>query len=232
MQLMDDHLLMGVLDSFHCAVFIMDLDLELTFCNRKAVNLFGIKKVDLIGLVNPLSLTQEMLSNSYDSIDKKHFDTIRIKFDKQDKAYNVRGYLTKITDSSNNHTGYCMLIRRKVMPKEESLSTYKRTFESIRLLILSTLLTKRKTINQVAKDINVNWKTVENHLTYLIGKKKISEIFSSSYVRIFEITDLGKEFLISNVPHKDVILKNHKANDKTKTTIGAEDLELSMEVER
>lgn len=84
----------------------------------------------------------------------------------------------------------------------------KRSFNLIRLLILSTLVEKRKTINQIAKDVNVNWKTVENHLTYLVGKKKVKEVFSSSYVRIFEITDLGRKYL-TEIEEPSIKVDNH-----------------------
>ena len=48
------------------------------------------------------------------------------------------------------------------------------------------------TINFIATESGVNWRTVEKHLTYLIGKKMVSELFSSEYVRIFELSELGK----------------------------------------
>ena len=68
----------------------------------------------------------------------------------------------------------------------------KRTFHVIRDLILLTLEKDKKTINQLANESGINWRTVEKHLTYLIGKKLVAEIFSSEYVRIFELTELGK----------------------------------------
>ena len=51
------------------------------------------------------------------------------------------------------------------------------------------------TINQVSTASNINWKTVEGHLTYLCGKGMVTEVFKSEYIRIFKITDLGKEYL-------------------------------------
>ncbi len=71
----------------------------------------------------------------------------------------------------------------------------KRTFLLLRLCILKSLSTGVKTINQIAKENSINWKTVESHLTYLMGKGYAREIFNSQYVRIFEITDSGREHL-------------------------------------
>ena len=36
---------------------------------------------------------------------------------------------------------------------------------------MGTLTKGRMTINQIAIDSGINWRTVEKHLTYLIGKK-------------------------------------------------------------
>lgn len=68
----------------------------------------------------------------------------------------------------------------------------KRTFEEIRELILVELVKGKKTLNQLAKGAGVNWKTTDNHLTYLIGKGLVIEVFNSPYVRIFELTERGK----------------------------------------
>ncbi|MEM4337064.1 MAG: winged helix-turn-helix domain-containing protein [Candidatus Woesearchaeota archaeon] len=69
----------------------------------------------------------------------------------------------------------------------------KRTFSEIREILLLTLYKGKQTINTLAKEAGVNWKTTENHLTYLIGKGLVYEVFSSPYARIFELTDKGKE---------------------------------------
>lgn len=76
-----------------------------------------------------------------------------------------------------------------------SVHSKRRTFEQIRILILHTLVDKRKTINQIAKDIDVNWRTVEAHLDYLAGQLLIKEVFASEYVRIFEISPKGRQVL-------------------------------------
>ena len=74
----------------------------------------------------------------------------------------------------------------------------KRTFIEIRKLILLSLASGQKTINQIAGETQINWKTVDNHLVYLLGKSLVREAFSSSYVRIFELTAFGKDYLRKN----------------------------------
>jgi len=78
----------------------------------------------------------------------------------------------------------------------------KRTFELIRTVILLQLSKGKKTINQLANETAINWKTVENHLTYLVGRGMVTEIFSSKYVRIFELTKEGKEHISKIDPLK------------------------------
>ena len=71
----------------------------------------------------------------------------------------------------------------------------KRTFVELRLRILLTLTEQSRTINDIAGKSGINWRTVELHLTHLLGKRMVEEGFSSQYVRIFAITLRGKEFL-------------------------------------
>jgi predicted transcriptional regulator len=71
----------------------------------------------------------------------------------------------------------------------------KRRFDEIRHLILSILTDGQKTINDISNKTDVNWKTVENHLTWLTGRGLVKEVVSLSYVRIFEITNSGYEIL-------------------------------------
>lgn len=71
----------------------------------------------------------------------------------------------------------------------------KRKFDELRNLLLLQLSKGKSTINNLSSISGVNWKTTENHLTYLIGKGLAREVFSSPYARIFEITDKGKELV-------------------------------------
>ena len=80
--------------------------------------------------------------------------------------------------------------------------TVKRTFIEIRNSILLSLAEGQKTINQISSEAHVNWKTVERHLIYLVGKGWVREAFSSAYVRIFELTAFGKDYLRNHVSKK------------------------------
>ena len=72
----------------------------------------------------------------------------------------------------------------------------KRKFTEIRHFILNYLKNKKQsTLNNIARSTKINWKTVDNHLTYLVGKGLVKEVFSSPYVRIYEITEKGLEHL-------------------------------------
>ena len=69
----------------------------------------------------------------------------------------------------------------------------KRTFEEIRNKILLGLVHGQTTVNSLAKKVDINWRTVDHHLIYLIGKGYAKYCFESSYVKIVEITEKGKE---------------------------------------
>ncbi len=87
--------------------------------------------------------------------------------------------------------------------------TVKRTFVDIRNSILLCLAEGQKTINQISSETRINWKTVERHLTYLIGKSLLREAFSSSYVRIFELTAFGKDYLRKSTSRR-IRISNYK----------------------
>lgn len=72
---------------------------------------------------------------------------------------------------------------------------HKRTFKELRHRILTTMLKGRKTVNQLSKDTGINWKTVDNHLIWLKGRGFVHEIFASSFVKIYELSDQGRQFL-------------------------------------
>ena len=71
----------------------------------------------------------------------------------------------------------------------------KRTFKELRQMILADLLKGRKTVNQLAKDTGINWKTVDNHLIWLKGRGFVHTVFASSFVKIYELSEEGKRFL-------------------------------------
>ena len=65
-----------------------------------------------------------------------------------------------------------------------------------------SLASGQKTINQISTETQVNWKTVERHLIYLTGRGWVREVFSSAYVRVFELTAFGKDYLRKNISRK------------------------------
>ena len=85
----------------------------------------------------------------------------------------------------------------------------KRTFDKIRDCILISLASGQKTINQISSETEINWKTVERHLIYLIGKGWAREVFSSAYLRIFELSAFGKDYVRKNVS-KSVHISDEK----------------------
>lgn len=69
----------------------------------------------------------------------------------------------------------------------------KRTFKEIREIILVTLAKGKNTLNNLAKEAGVNWRTTDNHLNWMKGKGLVAEVFTSEYVRIFDLTEKGRE---------------------------------------
>ena len=68
----------------------------------------------------------------------------------------------------------------------------KRTFRELRYIILLVMMSGQQTTNQISIRTGINWRTVESHLTFLVGKGFVSEIFKSEYVRIFKLTEAGE----------------------------------------
>ncbi|MBI2660396.1 ArsR family transcriptional regulator [Candidatus Woesearchaeota archaeon] len=85
----------------------------------------------------------------------------------------------------------------------------KRTFIEIRNSILLCLAEGQKTINQISCETGINWRTVDRHLVYLIGKGWVREVFTSSYVRILELTAFGKDYVRKRVS-KNVRISDYK----------------------
>jgi len=78
---------------------------------------------------------------------------------------------------------------------EQHKSQHKRTYSVIRKKLLKTLDKQQLSINEISKKSGVNWRTCNNHLIILIGLELVEEVFSSKYVKIFKITNKGKEEL-------------------------------------
>ena len=90
------------------------------------------------------------------------------------------------------------------------MATDKRTFKEIREKMLLALSKGQLTVNEIAKQAKINWKTVNNHLIYLTGRGFVKEVFSSPYVRIYELTEQGKNFILTNISKKIKLEDNKK----------------------
>tara|TARA_Y100000310_G_scaffold345591_1_gene467005 strand:- start:5550 stop:5876 length:327 start_codon:yes stop_codon:yes gene_type:complete len=101
----------------------------------------------------------------------------------------------------------------------------KRSFDKIRTNILLNLSKGQKTLNQISKETGINWKTVDNHIVYLVGRGLVTEVFKSSFVRIYELSEEGKEFLLKKFQKKLKII-----DSKIKTKIGGSSLQLLMKL--
>lgn len=96
-----------------------------------------------------------------------------------------------------------MVIKKRSVEKIQELrltanrksAAPKKKFVEIRKLILDNLAQGQKTVNKIASETGINWKTVDNHIIYLIGRGYAKEVFVSQYVKIFEISQRGKDFL-------------------------------------
>ena len=110
----------------------------------------------------------------------------------------------------------------------------KRTFKAIRTSIMSALSHGQQTINQVAAKTGINWRTVELHLNYLSGRGLTKEIFSSQYVRIFILTEKGKEALKDEVEKlmEQVIIKQPENSVSGKKRADLSDVVSGMAVEK
>lgn len=71
----------------------------------------------------------------------------------------------------------------------------RRSFDGIRFDLLEALNEKRTTVNELSKKTKINWKTVDNHLVYLCGRGWAEKVFDSPTIKIFEITETGKDRL-------------------------------------
>ncbi|MEK6837298.1 MAG: hypothetical protein AABX69_01485 [Nanoarchaeota archaeon] len=87
----------------------------------------------------------------------------------------------------------------------------KRTFGELRHIILTALLSGQQTTNQISVRTGINWRTVEAHLTHLIGKGFVTEVLKSEYVRIFKLSDAGLQHASGLVQqHQEAAVKMGK----------------------
>lgn len=80
-------------------------------------------------------------------------------------------------------------------PSNPASRSKRRSFDWIRNEILSVLAMGRVTVNEISKKTEINWKTVDNHLVYLCGRGWAAKVFDSPSIKIFELTDEGREHI-------------------------------------
>jgi len=74
----------------------------------------------------------------------------------------------------------------------------KRSFDNIRNSILFSLDTGEKTVNEIARTTNINWRTVDHHLTYLLGRGMVEKTLDTAYAKIFALSEDGKGIICRN----------------------------------
>jgi len=187
-------------------ILALDLNGKVLFWNNSAEKLFGYTKEETINQVIPIISQQSKFELDYIIGKTKEGKQINFRTQKQSREGEILDLIfstSPIINKENEIIGISILIHKtEIMKKicylpldlDPINREQKRTFIEIRNLILFNLNNK-KTINQIAHDSGINWRTVEKHLTFLIGKKLVKEVFSSEYVRIFELTELGHIYL-------------------------------------
>ena len=61
----------------------------------------------------------------------------------------------------------------------------RKTYPKIRQLILNEFSKGERTVNEIAQNTGLTWRTVDGHIIWLIGKGIIEPVFVSSYVKIY-----------------------------------------------
>lgn len=186
------------------AIFAIDFDGKVIFWNNCCERLFGYTKEEVLGQFIPI-ISSASFYELEAVVEKAKQGLITLfKTQKHAKDGNVLDIVitTYPLRIEENIAGLIALVQNSTLLKNATFMPYnlspfvresKRTFYELRNEIIITLSKGKMTINQIALDSGINWKTVEKHLTYLIGKKLVEEVFSSEYIRVFELTKKGKE---------------------------------------
>ena len=187
-------------------IFICSLEGNVLFWNLNAEKLFGYKSIDILGsqlpfitqhsefelehIINEVSNNKKIVFRTQkSSVDGNILDLVMSVFPVKSES-KITGFCVFVNEYSDiKSVCYIPLLDNSIIREQ------KRTFIQLRNIIIATLSSSKKTINQIANDSGINWKTVEKHLTHLIGKKLVDEVFSSEYVRIFELTNIGRTHL-------------------------------------
>ena len=199
-------LISNILQGTSETIIALDLNGRVLFWNNAAEKLFGYKKEEVLNKILPIISKQSLFELEHVIKKTKERQQIQFRTQKKNKDGDILDLIfvaNPILNEKQEAIGISILIRQTESYKKFSylplnmtpiVREQKRTFIEIRKIILATI-TAKKTINQIANDSGINWRTVEKHLTFLIGKKLVKEVFSSEYVRIFELTELGSIYI-------------------------------------
>ncbi len=199
-------MILSIVRSTNAALVAIDLDGKVRFWSKYAENLLGYTEKEVMGKNLPFIKKEFTYEIEKVIATAREGRAIVFKTTKQKKDGSEVELVVHANpiQKESSVTGISMLLQESNVLKkvcylpfgnENYTKEPKRTFVEIRDIIFVTLDEGRKTINQISNESGVNWRTVEKHLTYLIGKRYVSEVFSSEYVRIFELTALGLEYL-------------------------------------
>lgn len=209
----EQHLSHNLLENAQEAIAVLDLQGNVVFWNRGAEALFGYEHGEVLGKILPF-LSKDSHYEVQVALEKarmqKQFAFKTQKPTKSGRALDLLVHVSPIVEE-DILIGYSLIFQEFSAVKKATFVPYnlqpflreaKRTFTQIRETILVTVSKGRMTINQIALSSEINWRTVEKHLTFLIGKRLVAEVFSSEYVRIFELTSEGKEY-VENVKARE-----------------------------
>jgi len=182
-------------------IISVDLQGNILSWNKFAETLLGYTSEEVLNKFIPI-ISQQSLFELEHLINKtKNGEYCSFRTCKKNKFGEELDLIFIVSPIFNNSNiiGASIIIRKTnllntcYLPVMDMQKEQKRKFPEIRDLMIINL-EKQKTINQLANDSGINWRTVEKHLTYLIGKKIVEEIKSSKYIRIFELTENGRKY--------------------------------------
>ncbi|MBI5391748.1 PAS domain S-box protein [Candidatus Woesearchaeota archaeon] len=203
----------GLLQQPHLAIVAVDAKYQVSFWNKGAECLFGYTEAEVLGKRLPFLTTDSEyeFQIAYERILQGKAMTFRSqKRNKYGEVLDLFVHAASLYED-DHLLGMSLIFHDTAFLKKATFVPYtltpflresKRTFQELRDVILLSLFKGKMTINQIAHASGINWRTVEKHLTYLIGKKFVREVFSSEYVRIFELDIAGKDYVAEAQAHE------------------------------
>jgi predicted transcriptional regulator len=77
----------------------------------------------------------------------------------------------------------------------------RRTNKELRIRILCSFSNQPRPIREIAHKSKVDWYATERHLNYLKGRELVTEVFRHKLLRLFQLTNLGKD-VVSGLKNK------------------------------